>query len=155
MSQADPPQTYQFQHFLISTEISRIDVKMVHQFLAYESYWIPGISVQEVERLLEHALCFGVYDCSQDDEMQVGFARVITDFASHAYIADLFIRSTYRGQGLGKWLVSCILAHPKLQNLRKWMLHTRDAHGLYQRFGFRLNADKDTYMSYNPRDLKA
>lgn len=155
MSQTVPPQTYQRQNFLISTEISEIDVKMVHQFLANESYWVPGIGMEKVECLLEHALCFGVYDCSQDDQMQVGFARVITDYASFAYIADLFILSEFRGQGLGKWLVSCILAHPKLQDLRKWMLHTRDAHGLYRAFGFRLNADKDTLMSYNPRDLIA
>lgn len=154
ITQIFPPQTYQQQHYLISTETSKIDVKMVHQFLANESYWVPGISRQTVERLLEHALCFGLYDCSDVKIAQIGFARVITDYASHAYISDLFVLSEYRGQGLGKWLVSCILAHPELQNLRKWMLHTKDAHGLYERFGFRLNAEPTTYMSFNPPKQK-
>jgi GNAT superfamily N-acetyltransferase len=137
--------------FLLSTEKTRIDVDAVHDFLASESYWVPGITKDRVVRSIANSLCFGVYDISQAREEQVGFARVITDYAGFAYLADLFILSPYRGQGLGKWLVACILAHPGLQDLRKWMLNTKDAHGLYRRFGFQLNKENETYMVYKPR----
>ena len=149
-----PPKNFRRDHFLISTDTDKIDVKMVHSFLDNEAYWIQGITRQAVERLLKHALCFGVYDCSGEGEIQIGFARVITDYASFAYLSDVFILSKYRGQGLGKWLISCILAHPYLQDLRKWMLNTADAHTLYERFGFRLNTEQDTYMSYRPNKDK-
>lgn len=147
-----PPQSYRRQPYLISTASDKINVDCVHRFLADESYWVPGITKPAVERLLKFALCYGVYDCSDGDEVQIGFARVITDYASFAYLADLFILSNYRGRGLGKWLISCILAHPELQSLRKWMLNTKDAQGLYQQFGFTLHAERDTYMVYRPQD---
>ena len=116
-----------------------------------ESYWAEGISRELVERSFRYSLCFGVYDCSGPDEVQFGFARVISDYSKFAYLADLFILSSYRGQGLGKWLVSCILSHTELHGLHKWMLNTKDAHALYERFEFRLNAEPNTYMVYRPR----
>jgi GNAT superfamily N-acetyltransferase len=150
-SQTFPPQIFYRDDFLISTDPRKIDVDMVHHYLAYESYWAPGIARQSVKRALRYSLCFGVYDCSGTDEIQIGFARVITDFSSFAYLADVFILSRHRCQGLGKWLISCILAHTELQGLRKWMLNTKDAHGLYERFGFLQNPEPDTYMAYRPQ----
>ena len=140
------PQMFHLNDFLISTEPEKIDVDMVHHYLAHESYWAEGIARELVERSLRYSLCFGVYDCSGTDETQIGFARVISDYSSFAYLADVFVLSRYRGQGLGKWLISCILAHTELQGLRKWTLNTKDAHALYEHFGFRQNPEPDTYM---------
>ena len=118
--------------FVISTDRSRVDVEAVHRFLSGDSYWSPGIPLEVVRRGIENSLPFGVYR----DREQVGFARVTTDFATFAYLADVYVLDAVRGQGLGKWLVETIMTHPELQGLRRWMLVTRDAHGLYARHGF-------------------
>lgn len=133
--------------FLISTDPDKLDVDVIHHFLANEAYWSPGIAREVITRAMEHSLCFGVYD---RNGRQAGFARVITDFTTFAYLADVFILRPYRGRGLGKWLVQCMLAHPQLQGLRKWTLDTRDAHGLYQRFGFEPNPRPENYLVYRP-----
>jgi N-acetylglutamate synthase-like GNAT family acetyltransferase len=117
--------------FLISTDRSKLDVDVIHRFLA-RSYWAEGIPRETVMRSIENSLCFGVYDNAR----QIGFARVISDFATFAYIADVFILEPYRERGLGKELVASIMAHPDLQGLRRWSLGTRDAQGLYAQFGF-------------------
>src|SRR5580693_2069761 len=117
--------------FLISTDRSKLDVDVIHRFLA-RSYWAEGIPRETVMRSIENSLCFGVYDNAH----QIGFARVITDFATYAYVADVFILEPYRERGLGKELMASIMAHPDLQGLRRWSLATRDAHGLYTQFGF-------------------
>ena len=118
-------------NFLISTDPSKIDLDAVHAYLV-RSYWAEGIPREVVERSIKWSLCFGVYDGTK----QIGFARVITDRATYAYIGDVYILEEYRGKGLSKWLMSCIKAHPDLQGLRRWALATRDAHGLYRQFGF-------------------
>ena len=117
--------------FLISTDWSLLDVDVIHGFLA-RSYWAAEIPRATVVRAIENSLCFGVYDGTE----QVGFARVISDFATFAYIADVFILEPYRERGLSKELMASIMAHPDLQGLRRWSLGTRDAHGLYAQFGF-------------------
>jgi N-acetylglutamate synthase-like GNAT family acetyltransferase len=118
--------------FLISTDRSKLDVDIIHEFLA-RSYWAAGISRATVARSIENSLCFGVYDNSR----QIGFARVVSDFATYAYIADVFILEPYRERGLGKELIASIMAHRDLQGLRRWSLGTRDAQGLYAQFGFK------------------
>ena len=118
--------------FLISTDRSKLDVDVIHGFLT-RSYWAAGILRETVERSIENSLCFGVYDSSS----QIGFARVISDFATYAYVADVFILEPYRERGLGKELMASIMAHPELQGLRRWSLGTRDAQGLYAQFGFK------------------
>jgi GNAT superfamily N-acetyltransferase len=117
--------------YVISTDPDRLDLVAVHGFLR-ASYWAKNVPADVVRRSVEHSLCFGVYA----DETQVGFARVITDRATFAYVADVFIVEGHRGRGLGKWVMEVIVSHPALQGLRRWMLATRDAHGLYRRFGF-------------------
>ncbi len=117
--------------FLISTDRSKLDVDVIHRFLT-RSYWAEGIPRETVMRAIENSLCFGVYNGSE----QVGFARVVSDFATYAYIADVFILEQYRERGLGKELIATVMAHPELQRLRRWSLGTRDAHGLYAQFGF-------------------
>ena len=117
--------------FEITTDPSRIDLKAVHAFLT-TSYWAAGIPLETVERSIRNSLCFGVYHGNR----QLGFARVITDRATFAYLGDVFVLPEYRGQGLSKWMMECIVAHPDLQGLRRWSLLTRDAHDLYSQFGF-------------------
>jgi GNAT superfamily N-acetyltransferase len=118
--------------FLITTDPARLDLNVIHGFLT-NCYWAKGIPRDVVARSIEHALCFGVYD---GNRAQVAFARVISDFATIAYIGDVFVLETFRGRGVGKWLMECITSHPALQNLRRWILTTRDAHGLYSQVGF-------------------
>jgi GNAT superfamily N-acetyltransferase len=117
--------------YRISTDPSELDLGVVHGYLE-GSYWAAGIPEDVVRRSIEGSLCFGVYK----DAEQVGFARVITDRATFAYLADVFVLEEHRGQSLGKWLIETILSHPDLQGLRRWMLATRDAHELYRRYGF-------------------
>jgi GNAT superfamily N-acetyltransferase len=117
--------------YLISTDKSRLNVELVRDFLKL-SYWASGIPVEIVRRSIENSLVFGVYN---GDE-QVGFARVVTDYATFAYLADVFVLEAHRGRGLGKWMMQVITSHPRLQGFRRWMLATRDAHELYRKYGF-------------------
>ena len=117
--------------YLISTERSLLDLGIVHGYLK-TSYWAAGVPEDVVRRSVENSLCFGVYS----GEEQVGFARVVTDRATFAYLADVFVLEEHRGRGIGKWLVEAVLSHPELRGLRRWMLATRDAHELYRKYGF-------------------
>jgi len=118
--------------FTVSTDPVRLDLDVIHRYLT-TSYWAAGIPRDLVERSMENSLCFGVYD---PEGHQAGFARVVTDLATFGYVADVFVLDAYRGRGLSKWLMECILDHPDLRDMRRWHLVTRDAHGLYARFGF-------------------
>jgi len=128
--------------FVISTDRARLDLDMIHNFLT-NCYWAKGIPRDVVVRSIEHSLCFGIYDGSG---LQVGFARVISDFATIAYLGDVFVLESHRGRGLSKWLMECVMQHPALQNLRRWILLTRDAHGLYARSGFTPLKAPERYM---------
>lgn len=118
--------------FVISTDRQRLDIPFIHNFLSQSSYWARNRSLELVARSIDNSFPFGIY---QGDE-QVGFARVVTDFATFAWLADVFVSDEYRGHGLGVWLIEVITSHPRLQNFRRWILATRDAHELYRRFGF-------------------
>ncbi len=119
--------------YSISTDPSRLDVEVIHGFLSNSSYWASGRDIEVVKRSLENSLNFGLYR----GEQQIGFARVVTDYATFAWLADVFVLYEHRGQGRGKWLVEVILSHPRLQGFRRWTLATKDAHELYRVFGFR------------------
>jgi GNAT superfamily N-acetyltransferase len=127
--------------FIISTDPARIDLDVVHEFLA-GSYWAEGIPREVVRRSIEHSLCFGLYQ----DRRQIGFARVITDRATFAYLGDVFVLEAFRGRGLALWLLEVIQAHPELQGFRRWVLLTRDAHALYRQAGWSSLAAPDRYM---------
>ncbi len=126
----------------ISTDRERVDVDVVHAFLQ-RSYWAPDIGREVVERSIAGSLVFGVYDAAG---AQVGFARVITDYATFAYMADVFVHEDERGSGIGVWLVETIVGHPALQGMRVFRLATADAHGLYEKFGFRRLAHPERMM---------
>jgi len=117
---------------VVTTDPSRLDFDTIHGFLT-QSYWARGIPRDVVVRAAENSLCFGAFDGGR----QVGFARVITDRATFAYVCDVFVLDSERGRGVGKCLMRAMKAHPELQSLRRWMLSTRDAHGLYEQFDFR------------------
>ena len=117
--------------FLISTDKVRLDLGAIHSFLT-TSYWAKGIPMEVVRRAIQNSLCFGLYEA----DTQIGFARVISDYATYAYLCDVYILEPYRRRGLAKWLMQCILAHPDLQELRRFSLATKDAHGLYRKVGF-------------------
>jgi len=140
----DPEVVMEYRHgeFLLSTSRKRLNLDVVHGFLT-KCYWAHGIPREVVARSIEHALCFGIYD---GEGAQVGFARVISDFATIAYLGDVFVLEKHRGRELGKWLMECIVQHPALQNLRRWILTTRDAHGLYSQFGFTPVTAPERYM---------
>ena len=127
--------------FTISDDISRLDIDAICDFLS-RAYWADKRPRHLIERSIKHSLNFGVYD----GERQIGFARVVTDHATFAYLCDVFIHEEYRGQSLGKWMMECIMTHPDLQGLRRWSLATRDAHGLYQQFGFTELSDPSLWM---------
>jgi len=133
----------------ISTEPARLDRTLVHAFLRDRSYWAAGIPREVVDRSIEGALCFGVYE----GDTQVGFARVVTDRATFAYLADVFVLESHRGRGIATWLMEVILGHPELQGLRRWILMTRDAHGLYAKFGFQAMADPSRCMEIVDREI--
>lgn len=125
----------------VTTDPARFDLDVVHGYLT-RSYWAEGIPRGVVERSIAGSLCFGLLE----GEAQVGFARAVTDRATFAYLADVFVLESHRGRGLGAWLMECVMAHPDLQGLRRWSLVTRDAHELYRRSGFRALRSPDRWM---------
>ncbi|MDI3319004.1 GNAT family N-acetyltransferase [Pinibacter soli] len=134
-------ETYQ-NDYLISTDKSKLDVAFIHHYLSVESYWAKNIPLDRVKKSIEGSLCFGLYLSGK----QIGFARMITDGATFGYLCDVFIDSTHRGKGLSKWLMQTIMQHPDLQGLRRISLATKDAHGLYEQFGFKPLNDADRFM---------
>ena len=119
--------------YTIRTNNAQLDLGIIHHFISNQSYWGRGRAADTVQRSLDNSLNFGVFENKQ----QIGFARVVTDFATFAWVADVFILEEHRGKGLAKWLMESILSHPELQGFRRWVLATRDAHELYRRFGFK------------------
>lgn len=136
--------SYEIQkgEFLLSTDPDKLDFEMIHDYLCYKSYWSAGIPRQVVEAAAKGATCFGIYHKGQ----QMGYTRLISDGATFGYLADVFILEAYRGQGLGKWLISTILTYPAYQGFRRWVLATQDAHDLYGKFGFTPLSRPDVYM---------
>jgi len=135
-------QTWQRGDYEISTDPARIDLAVTHRFLSEEAYWSPGVPREIVERAIGNSIVFGIYKGSA----QAGLARVVSDRATFAWICDVFVLPEHRGAGLGKWLMECVTAHPELQGLRRWMLATRDAHGLYRQYGFTELHDATRFM---------
>ena len=133
--------------FRISSELKDMDLDAVHDYIS-KSYWAKGIPIDTLKRAMQNSICFGVFD---KVEAQVGFARAVTDCATYAYLADVYVLEEHRGIGLSKWLMSEVLSHPSLQGLRRITLATRDAHSLYEKFGFKALAKPEIFMEdWNP-----
>jgi len=118
--------------FIIDTDKRRLDVDAIQAFLENDSYWARERTFEQTEKAIENSICFGLYFGAR----QIGFARVVSDLATFAYLGDVYVIEEFRGKGLSKWLMETIVSHPDLQGLRRWILATRDAHGLYRQFGF-------------------
>jgi N-acetylglutamate synthase-like GNAT family acetyltransferase len=142
MKQAAEPE------FEISTDKSRLNLDVIHRFLSEKSYWANKRSLEQTKTAIENSICFGVYH----NGSQIGFARVISDKATFAYIGDVFILDEFRGRGLSKMLMQTMLEHPDLQGLRRWVLATKDAHGLYEQFGFTLMKFPERWMELPAKD---
>ena len=125
-------ESWKRDEYSISTDRSLLDIDLIHNFLSNHSYWASGRPREVVERSIDNSLPFGIYK----GEQQAGFARIVTDYATFAWVADVFVLPEHRGRGLAKWLMEVIIAHPQLQGFRRGVLSTKDAHGLYERFGF-------------------
>ena len=130
------------EEFTITDDKGRLDFDLIQRFLSEEAYWAKSRTADQTRTAIENSICFGIYK-GQD---QIGFARVVSDLATFAYLGDVFVLPDYRGHGLSKWLMECILAHPDLQGLRRWVLATLDAHGLYSQFGFTALKFPDRWM---------
>jgi GNAT superfamily N-acetyltransferase len=141
---------YRKDAFVISTDPERLNLDVIHGFLT-NCYWAKGIPREVVARSIKNSLCFGIYA----DGNQAGFARVISDYATYAYICDVFVLEDYRGRRLSKWLMECIMQHPRLQGLRRWSLATGDAHGLYSQFGFTPLRAPERWMEIQQPDVYA
>lgn len=135
-------------HYLISTDKKKLDIKVIYGFLS-NSYWAKNRSLKTTKISLKNSLCFGLYHKGR----QIGFARVITDYATYAYLADVFILEEHRGRGLSKWLMEVILNYGGIQNLRRWFLATKDAHKLYEKFGFTSLKEPEKLMEIFRKDL--
>jgi len=133
--------------FRISTDKSQLDISVISNWLINESYWATNRSIKTIQLSIKNSLCFGVYE----DQRQIGFARIITDYATFAWLCDVFILDAYKGKGLGKWLIETITNEPVLKNLRAFLLATRDAHGLYERYGGFKPLDEPTKWMLRPR----
>ena len=136
-----------YQDYMLSNDKSMMDIKTIHQYLSEESYWSRGIGLEKVKKSIQFSLCFGVYI----NQEQIGFARVISDFSTIAYLGDVFILKEHRGLGLSKALMEFVMSEPDLQHLRRWILLTSDAHELYKQFGWQNISSPDKWMEiYNP-----
>ena len=134
---------YKRGQYSVSTDRSKLDAAAIHEYLSNQSYWAEGRLIETVERSIQNSLCFGLYRGGQ----QIGLARVVTDYATYGYLCDVYVLEDYRGHGLGKWLLECVMSHPALQGLRKVSLATRDAQELYRQFGFTEIEDPGRYMN--------
>ncbi len=135
--------------FCISTDKSRLDIDAIHEFLSSKAYWCLNIPKDKVQTAIQNSFCFGVYQ----DKKQIGFARIITDFSTIAYVGDVYILEEYRGKGLSKWLMETVMNHPNLRDLRRWILLTGDAHGLYRQFGWTNIADPTKWMELHNKNV--
>jgi GNAT superfamily N-acetyltransferase len=146
----------QQDNILISTDKSKLQLDIIHDYLSKKSYWAEGIPMQTVQKSIENSLAFGVYLQAENTLKQVGFCRIISDLATYAYLADVFVLEEYRGKGVSKLLMETVLKHPDLQGLRRWVLATVDAHGLYAQYGFTPLDKPENFMQIkveNPYDL--
>jgi len=134
--------------FTISTDRDRLQFDVIQRFLEDESYWANRRTPEQTRTAIENSICFGVYDADH----LIGFARVVSDCSTFAYLGDVFILPEYRGRGLSKWLMEIVISHPDLQGLRRWVLATRDAHGLYEQYGFDSLVHPDRWMEKTAPD---
>jgi GNAT superfamily N-acetyltransferase len=142
----------QFDGLEISTEKLKLQIEPIHRFLSQEAYWSLGVPLEVVKRAISGSLCFGVYDKHAHGQ-QVGFARVVSDQATFAWICDVYVEKEYRGRGVSKWLMENLMSHSELKGLRRICLATKDAHALYEKFGFIVTQTPDNWLEIKDNDI--
>jgi GNAT superfamily N-acetyltransferase len=147
------PNQWTLNEFTVSTDKTSLQLSRIHHFLATQAYWCLDIPRDVVEKAIAGSLCFGLYVRIESAYLQIGFARVVTDGASFAWLCDVYIENDYRGKGLSKWIMECVLSHPDLKNLRRICLATKDAHSLYTKFGFEITQTPQNWMEIKDNDL--
>ena len=140
---------YHSDGYWLTTDKSKMDVSAIHHFLSTEAYWSKNIPFEKVQKAVEHSLNFGLFD----NEKQIGYARVITDFATIAYLGDVYVLAAYRGKGLSKWMIKIIMNYRELQGFRRWILLTGDAHGLYRQFGWQDISNPEKWMEIHNKEV--
>jgi GNAT superfamily N-acetyltransferase len=141
------------ENLLLSTDKHLLQLERIHHFLSTEAYWSLGIPLKVVEKAIHHSLCFGLYDRSSQEPGQIGFARVVSDGATFAWICDVYVDTAHRGKGHSKWMMECLMAHPDLQGLRRICLATKDAHQLYVKSGFRVTETPGNWMEIKDNEI--
>ena len=141
--------TLQKDNYCISTEKSKLDLQAIHHFLSTQAYWSENIPFDRVQKATENSLNFGLYF----QDRQIGYARIISDFSTIAYLGDVYVLPEFRGKGLSKWLLQTVMNHPELQGLRRWILLTGDAHGLYRQYGWTAIASPDKWMELHNKEV--
>jgi len=150
---ADTEQIFEKQNkngYLVSTDQEKLNIELIHNWLSTEAHWSLEMPIELVKRAIEHSLCFGIYSPEGD---QVGFGRIVTDFTTFAWVTDVFVLKAYRGQGLARFLMESMRAHPDLQVLRRWLLGTSHAAGFYQKLGFEPLENPETYFTIHISDM--
>lgn len=139
--------------FTLNTDKSRLQVSRIHQFLSTQAYWCLDIPQETLKKAIDGSLCFGLYTKNSSEQVQIGFARIVSDGASFAWLCDVYVENEYRGKGLAKWMMECVMSHPHLKNLRRICLATKDAHSLYKKFGFEVTQTPQNWMEIKDNDL--
>lgn len=149
----DQSEVWQRDQFLISTDKAKLQIERVHKFLSQEAYWCQGVPASAVTKAIENSVCFGLYDDSNGRPVQIGYARLVTDQSTFAWLCDVYVEKSYRGQGLSKWLIDCLMSSKYAQNLRRICLATKDAHELYSKFGFEVTQTPQNWMEIKDNEI--
>ena len=141
------------EQFILTTDKSKLQIERMHRFLSQEAYWCLGIPLTVVKKAVDGSLCFGLYDDAKKEAPQIGYARIVSDKATFAWLCDVYIEKEYRGQGLSKWLMECLISHPELKDLRRICLATKDAHELYKKYGFEVTQTPGNWLEIKNNDI--
>lgn len=144
---------FERDHLLISTDRNLLQVERIHRFLSTEAYWCLNIPLERVQLAMQNSLCFGLYEREEEELVQIGFARIVTDYSTFAWLCDVYVEKHKRGLGLSKWLIEVLCSHPQLKGLRRFCLATKDAHKLYEQFGFKVTATPQNWMEIKSNEI--
>ena len=139
--------------FILSTDQTLLQVDRIHRFLSQEAYWCLNIPLEVVKKSIRNSLCFGLYSTSKSEPLQIGYARIISDFATFAWLCDVYVEKDWRGKALSKWMMECLISHPDLKGLRRICLATKDAHSLYLKYGFEVTKTPENWMEIKDNDI--
>ncbi len=139
--------------FILSTDKTLLQVDRIHRFLSKEAYWCLNIPLDVVRRSIANSLCFGLYSTSQNEPLQIGYARIVSDFATFAWLCDVYVEKDWRGKSLSKWMMECLISHPDIKNLRRLCLATKDTHSLYLKYGFEVTKTPENWMEIKDNNI--